>query len=64
MKIRNKNENRQFIEHLYNAIDEIEQAIDTITYESFPDINKKTIVTLEKTIDIIKNVLKNCIFKP
>ena len=64
MKIRNKNENRQFIEHLNNAIDEIEQAIDAITYESFPDINKRTITALEKTIDIIKNVLKNCIFKP
>lgn len=64
MKIRNKNENKQFIEHINNAIYEIKQAIDSITYESFPDINKRTVATLEKTIDILENVLKNCIFKP
>lgn len=64
MKIRNKNENKQFIEHLNNAIYEIKQAIDSITYESFPDTNKRTIATLEKTIDILENVMKNCIFKP
>jgi hypothetical protein len=64
MKIRNKNENKQFIEHLNNAIYEIKQAIDSITYESFPETNKRTITTLEKAIDILENVLKNCIFKP
>lgn len=64
MKIRNKNENKQFAEHLNNAIYEVKQAIDCITYESFPDINKRTVATLGKTIDILENVLKNCIFKP
>ncbi len=64
MKIRNKNENIQFIKHLNNAIDELKQAIDTITYTSYPDINKRTIATLEKAIDIMENVLNNCIFKP
>lgn len=64
MKIRNKNENKQFIEHINNAIYEVKQAIDSITYASFPDINKRTIATLEKAIDILENILKNCIFKP
>lgn len=64
MKIRNKNENRQFIIHLESAIDELKQAIDNITYVSYPEINQRTITTLKKAIDIIENVLNNCIFKP
>lgn len=64
MKIRNKNENIQFIKHIESAIDELKQAIDSITYTSYPDINKRTIATLEKAIDIMENVLNNCIFKP
>lgn len=64
MKIRNKNENIRFTKHIESAIDEIKQAIDCITYESYPDINKRTIATLEKAIDIMENVLNNCIFKP
>lgn len=64
MKIRNKNENIQFIEHLNTAIDEIKQAIDCITYTSFPEINKRTSTTLKRAIDILENVSRNCIFKP
>lgn len=64
MKIRNKNENVQFARHIKSAIDEIEQAIDTITYTSYPEINQRTIITLKKAIDIMENVLNNCIFKP
>ncbi len=64
MKIRNRNENVQFIEHLKIAVDELEQAIDNITYISYPEVNQRTITTLKKAIDIIKNVLGNCIFKP
>ena len=64
MKIRNKNENTKFNRHIATAIDEIQQAIDSITYTSFPEINRRTIATLEKAINILKNVSKNCIFKP
>lgn len=64
MKICNKNENIRFTKHIESAIDEIKQAIDCITYESFPDINKRTVTTLRKTIDVLENVLKNYIFKP
>ena len=64
MKICNKNENTKFNRHIATAIDEIQQAIDSITYTSFPEINKRTIATLEKVIDILENVSRNCIFKP
>ncbi len=64
MRIRNKNENAQFTKHIKSAIDELEQAIDSITYISYPEVNQRTITTINKAIDILENVLKNCIFKP
>lgn len=64
MKIRNKNENQPFIEYLESAISEAEQAIDSITYTSFPEINNRTIAQLKKAIDIMVNVKSTCIFKP
>jgi hypothetical protein len=64
MKIRNKNENIQFIKHIENATDELRQAIDSITYISYPEVNQRTITTINKAIDILENVLRNCIFKP
>lgn len=64
MKIRNKNENRVFADYLESAIDKTQQAIDSITYSSYPDMNKRTIAELEKAIDIIDKALNTCIFKP
>lgn len=64
MKVCNKNENKNFVEHIKSAIDEAEQAIDTITYLSYPDINKRTIAKLNDSINILKDVLNACIFKP
>lgn len=64
MKIRNKNENNQFIKHIKTAIDEMQQAIDSITYTSYPEINSRTIATLNKVVDILENVSKNWIYKP
>lgn len=64
MKIRNKNENRIFIDHVESAIDKAEQAIDTITYTSYPEMNKRTIEKLKKAIDMMEDALEACIFKP
>ena len=64
MKIRNKNENNAYTKHLESAIDEIQQAIDCITYISYPETNKRTIEKLKKSISIIEDMLNMCIFKP
>jgi len=64
MKIRNKNENRIFVDHVESAIDKAEQAIDSITYTSYPEMNKRTIEKLKKAIDMMEDALNMCIFKP
>lgn len=64
MKVRNKNENNRYKNHVESAIDEIEQAIDSITYSCYPDINKRTIEKLKNTIEIMNDALDACIFKP
>lgn len=64
MKIRNKNENHDYTKYLKSAIDEAEQAIDSITYTSYPEMNKRTIEKLKKAIDMMEDALEACIFKP
>lgn len=64
MKIRNKNENQRFIEHLESAVDKAEQAIDNITYTFYPQMNKRTIEKLKKAINILEEVQEMCICKP
>ena len=64
MKIRNKNENVPYIEHLESAIDEIKQAIDSITYVSYPETNRRTIDKLKKAIIVLEDMINMCIFKP
>ena len=64
MRIRNKNENQNFIEHLESAVDKAEQAIDNITYTFYPQMNKRTIEKLKKAINILEEVQEMCIFKP
>lgn len=64
MKIRNKNENSQFAEHLESAIYELKQAIDCITYVSYPEVNQRTIARLRKAIHMINETLNGCVFKP
>ena len=64
MKIRNKSENNHYKNHIESAIDEIKQAIDTITYSSYPDINKRTIEKLQNVIKTMDDALDACIFKP
>lgn len=64
MKVRNKNENIRYRNHIESAIDEIEQAIDSITFSSYPDINKRTIEKLKNAIKIMDDAIDTCIFKP
>ena len=64
MKIRNKNDNHDYTEFLKSAISEAKQAVDAITYESYPEINQRTIARLNKAIHIMNEALDGCIFKP
>lgn len=64
MKIRNKNENRDYTEYLKSAISEAKQALDTITYESYPEINQRTIARLRKAIHVMNEAIDTPIFKP
>ncbi|MBR5604276.1 MAG: hypothetical protein IKW51_08755 [Bacteroidales bacterium] len=64
MKIRNKSENNKYKNHVESAIDEIEQAIDSITYSCYPNINQRLIKELKKTVSIMNDALDACIFKP
>lgn len=64
MKVRNKNENYDYAEHLESAIDEVRQAIDNITYISYPETNQRTIAKLRKAIHLMDEALNGCIFKP
>jgi hypothetical protein len=64
MKIRNKNENIDYTEYLKSAISEARQAVDAITYISYPEVNQRTIAKLNKAIHIMNEALDGCIFKP
>ena len=64
MKIRNKNENYNYVEYLESAIDKAMQAVDSITYTSYPEINQRTIAKLGKAISMMEDALETCIFKP
>lgn len=64
MKIRNKNDNIRYIDHLETAADKVQQAIDNITYTSYPEMNKRTIAKLEEAISILEHAMETCIFKP
>lgn len=47
-----------FEEHIDKAINEIKQAISSITYPMFPDINKRTIELLNQVVVIIEEFKK------
>jgi hypothetical protein len=64
MKIRNKNENVRYVNYIENAIAELEEAIDCITYSAYPELNKSTIAKLTEVISLLNNAQSNCIFKP
>ena len=64
MKIRTKSENYYFNEYIEESIDKAQQAIDSITYPTYPEMNKRTIEKLKKAKDMMEEALKMCIFKP
>ena len=64
MKIRNKNDNHDYTEFLKSAISEAKQAVDAITYESYPEINHRTIARLRKVIHVMSEAIDTPIFKP
>lgn len=64
MKVRTRTENYHFNEYLESAIDKAEQAVDSITYTAYPEMNKRTIDNLKKAIDLMEDALEACIFKP
>lgn len=64
MKIRNKNENVRYSVYLETAIDQIEQAIDSITYSAYPELNTRTIARLREVIDNLDSISSTPIFKP
>lgn len=64
MKVRNKNENVRYIDYLDVAIDQIQQAMDNITYTTYPEMNKRTIAKLAEIISLLSSAQGNAIFKP
>ena len=64
MKIRTQNENHSFIENLESAIGKTQEAINNISYSSYPNINKEAIIKLETVINTMEEVLEMAIFKP
>lgn len=64
MKIRNKNENNRYIKYLESAIDEAQQSIDSITYSTYPEINRRTIKKIKEAIELMEDAMEACIFKP
>ena len=64
MKVRNKNENIRYVTYLDVAIDQIQQAIDNITYTAYPELNKRTTTKLTEVIYLLDAAKSNGIFKP
>lgn len=56
--------NNHFVEYLESAIDKAEQAVSSISYYSYPEINKEVIETIEKAIDFLEDALDMEIFRP
>ena len=64
MKIRNRNENINYIDYLETAIDQIQQAIDSVTYTCYPELNRRLIAKLNEAADLIEACAHAGIFKP
>lgn len=56
--------NSRFMEYLESAIDKAEQAVSSISYSSYPEINKDVISKIEKAVDLMKDALDMEISKP
>ena len=64
MKVRNKNDNVRYINHIETAIDQANQAIDSITYSAYPELNQRTIAKLKAAIHSLEDALEAPLFKP
>ena len=64
MKVRNKTENVRYVDYLDTAIDQIQQAIDSITYSAYPNLNRRTVEKLEEIIHDLEVAANTCLFKP
>ena len=54
----------RFMEYLESAIDKANQAISSISYSSYPEINKDPIATLRQAITLMTDALDMEIHKP
>ncbi len=54
---RGMEENCRFCAYLAVAIDNAEQAISNITYDTYPELNKETIDKIKKACEILDDVL-------
>ena len=64
MKIRNKKENAEYISYLKNAIDQIAQATDSITFENYPEMNQGVAAKLNEATRLLNACVSAGIFKP
>lgn len=64
MKVRSKNENVRYADYIETAMDYIEQAVDSITYSAYPEMNRRTIAKLKEAISILDAASAAPIFKP
>lgn len=64
MKIRTGKENAHYINYLDTAIDQISQAIDSITYTVYPEVNQRLIAKLEEAVCTLEEASHACVFKP
>ena len=64
MKVRNRNENENYRDYLEIAIDNVEQAIDSITYSAYPELNRRVIAKLKEAICALDEASEAPIFKP
>ena len=64
MKICTHNENYELIGNLESAIGKTQEAIGSISYSSYPNLNREAIIKLETAIMMMNDVLEMSIFKP
>jgi hypothetical protein len=64
MRVRNKKENSDYVEYLETAIDLINQAIDSVSYPGYPEINQNLIAKLEEAKGLLEACSRAGVFKP
>lgn len=64
MKIRNKKENADYVGYLKGALDQIEQAIDSVTYVSYPELNQGVVAKLKEASRLLTACASAGLLKP